>query len=121
MNFLLWRVAGVGGLMPRNEVLAAEDGVPWDDIAGVGGLKMGLVAVAASLGLIAHYRPSIGRDFVDMVLAVIALPLCSLLLAHLGFNMRIIKSLFHFRQCGPFPWQFFDEMPRKFRLSIFII
>ena len=43
MNFLLWRVAGVGGLMPRNEVLAAEDGVPWDDIAGVGGLKMGLL------------------------------------------------------------------------------
>jgi len=35
-------VAGVGGQMPRNEVLIAEDGVLWDDVAGVGGLKVGL-------------------------------------------------------------------------------
>ena len=49
----------------KNEVLVAEDGVPWDDIAGVGGLKVGLVAFAGSSGLIVHSRPSIGRDFVD--------------------------------------------------------
>lgn len=37
----------------------------WDDIAGVGGLKVRLVAVAGSSGLIAHSRPSIGRGFAD--------------------------------------------------------
>ena len=53
--------------MPRNEVLVAEDGVLQDDIAGVGELKVKLVAVAGSSGLIAHSRPSIGRGFVDGV------------------------------------------------------
>ena len=35
--------------------------------------------------------------------------------------MRIIKSFFYFCQCWPFPRQFFDKIPRKFGLSIFII
>lgn len=128
MNFLLWRVGRcqmelqvLEGGCHEMKSFFAEDGVLRDDIAGVRGLKVELVAVAGSSNLTAHARPSTGRGFVD---GIGCNRLATIFTLARTFRLLICASsraFFTFVSADPSLGNFFDETPRKFRLSIFII